>query len=1200
MANYTKSFNFRNGVQVDTDNFIIDPNGLVGVGTTNPGKLLDVYGSARISGVTSLTNANISGIVTVGSAILIDAASGVITATKFVGSAGDLSGIVAIATDGWIQNVGSLSTTAKLGVGTESEANFAVGNGIEIFDAFNPVLKLSNENTGTTGADGSQVYLKNDGELVIDQKENKDIRFDLNGTQRVKITALGRVGIGSTQPTAELEVAGNANITGISTLGITSATKLEAQQLIVSGVSTLRDMVEIDVDNTANPIVATRYNVDVGGATLFLQHSKTNTVGIAKSLSVNDEVGSIEFRSYPGDDTTICRAARIGAIVDADPTETKVKSALVFETNSAGISGTSDERLRITSAGDVGIGTTNPETLLDVYGDGANGEITAQRKDGASILIQAQANFARFGTNSNDDLQLMTNSDGKITIKTGGNVGIGSTIPQAKLDVRGNVNITSNTHIGTGGTIFATSDAGLIGIGTVQASSDLQIRKTSAVILDVVSDNSSSKIGIGQSVGAGNSSAVFAWDDKVLDIQNNDLGDFNMYLHKGTGIGIDTGSFNWVYGQGNSNLMSLTYGGNLGIGSTNPDETLYVGGDTKITGSLNVEGQITYGSFSLPDPIESKINATSGVSTFSTITVIGGSNNRIGIATEDPRAGLDAKETDAIFGFVGIGTEAVTGNALEVVGTLQATTIQATNNLFATGFTGTPDITVNNITVNGKIDGGDGSGTINVSSLKGDGLGISNIHGYANVRSHGAQGDALNGLGSTDDTTAFQLAIDTGKPVFVPPGSYRIDGTLNLNNGYKQLIGAESIPTLIKMSGTGPIISIGVTETNRNDYSVVENLHLERKIGYLVTIPSYDATPGFVQAGIALTGIGNTSDAIEKTYISNVRVNNFATGFYFRDVSNVKVERCYTEVSDFNTTVGDDEKYSIGYHFDATRFNNTVGMDSPLGGIELFECYDNRNGTPGTAVTATSSTGVGGTVTNSISYYVKGNDIRDVSFTNCKSESAQRGWYVEGTGTDLDWNIHLTRPRVDNFKKNGAEFKNVNGVGAVSINDGYFNGSNYSEKAIFADTCKGLIVGGGTQIVGVSTNNATGVYLNSSDSCSINANRFSNLKNPIYLEASSYNTLDGNVIGASESPGSVGVGTSLADGIILNGDSDRNTISANVIKGLGATMQYYNGIIIGNNADKNSLMGNIVDVDTVTNPIVISGAGNTSLGNIIV
>ena len=34
-----------------------------------------------------------------------------------------------------------------------------------------------------------------------------------------------------------------------------------------------------------------------------------------------------------------------------------------------------------------------------------------------------------------------------------------------------------------------------------------------------------------------------------------------------------------------------------------------------------------------------------------------------------------------------------------------------------------------------------------------------------------------------------------------------------------------------------------------------------------------------------------------------------------------------------------------------------------------------------------------------------------------KSESAQRGWYVEGTGTDLDWNIHLTKPNVDTLKE---------------------------------------------------------------------------------------------------------------------------------------------------------------------------------------
>ena len=31
MANYNKSFNFRNGVQVDDDNFIVNANGLVGL-----------------------------------------------------------------------------------------------------------------------------------------------------------------------------------------------------------------------------------------------------------------------------------------------------------------------------------------------------------------------------------------------------------------------------------------------------------------------------------------------------------------------------------------------------------------------------------------------------------------------------------------------------------------------------------------------------------------------------------------------------------------------------------------------------------------------------------------------------------------------------------------------------------------------------------------------------------------------------------------------------------------------------------------------------------------------------------------------------------------------------------------------------------------------------------------------------------------
>ena len=120
MSNYNKSFNYQNGLQVDDDNFVVNPNGLVGIGTSVPEKLLDVRGSASISGILTSFGVNVGAAISVGPNIIIDAASGVITATKFVGAAGDLSGIVAISTDGFVAQAGSLSTTAKVGISTDN------------------------------------------------------------------------------------------------------------------------------------------------------------------------------------------------------------------------------------------------------------------------------------------------------------------------------------------------------------------------------------------------------------------------------------------------------------------------------------------------------------------------------------------------------------------------------------------------------------------------------------------------------------------------------------------------------------------------------------------------------------------------------------------------------------------------------------------------------------------------------------------------------------------------------------------------------------------------------------------------------------------------------------------------------------------------------------------------------------------------
>jgi hypothetical protein len=56
MANYNKQFNFRNGVQVDDDNLVVNAVGLVGIGTTVPTENLDVRGNVKATGFSSATS----------------------------------------------------------------------------------------------------------------------------------------------------------------------------------------------------------------------------------------------------------------------------------------------------------------------------------------------------------------------------------------------------------------------------------------------------------------------------------------------------------------------------------------------------------------------------------------------------------------------------------------------------------------------------------------------------------------------------------------------------------------------------------------------------------------------------------------------------------------------------------------------------------------------------------------------------------------------------------------------------------------------------------------------------------------------------------------------------------------------------------------------------------------------------------------
>ena len=125
MANYRKSFNFRNGVQVDNDNFIVNANGLVGIGTSIPTEFLDVRGTAKVSGILSTADLFVTEDVFVSGAstlTVLDAtslnATGVVTAQQFIGDGSLLSGVVAVARTGWSITDAGISTIANVGVGT--------------------------------------------------------------------------------------------------------------------------------------------------------------------------------------------------------------------------------------------------------------------------------------------------------------------------------------------------------------------------------------------------------------------------------------------------------------------------------------------------------------------------------------------------------------------------------------------------------------------------------------------------------------------------------------------------------------------------------------------------------------------------------------------------------------------------------------------------------------------------------------------------------------------------------------------------------------------------------------------------------------------------------------------------------------------------------------------------------------------------
>ena len=264
------------------------------------------------------------------------------------------------------------------------------------------------------------------------------------------------------------------------------------------------------------------------------------------------------------------------------------------------------ERMRIDSAGDIGIGTTSPSKKIHVSsGDQSTSRIRIQNTgtNGDSIDLVAGVNnvsqdgFSIFNATANQTL---------MTIQGSGNVGIGTTSPSTKLDVSGEDSVIASFRV-TGG----------------------------------VSNNKRLEIGSG--------------GDRTI------LKSFTDTTDAAAGI---------AFSNGNSEAMRIDSTGNVGIGTTSPSAKLSVNGNfSAYQASLEYGTRFTGGDTDFllyNNPTDNSLymrditNANMLTSWNPTDFVVHQNlsvEGNVGIGTASPAVSLDISATDAVQMPVGITTD---------------------------------------------------------------------------------------------------------------------------------------------------------------------------------------------------------------------------------------------------------------------------------------------------------------------------------------------------------------------------------------------------------------------------------------------------------------------------------------------------------------------------------------------------------------